>query len=190
MGMTVTRRKDTQTPRVIMHKIADIRGGVSVATADLTQDWLAEGTPLSAPVDGICHVVKVAKVQANATNSATEINVYKGHNLKVGDNVFAVAGGKAYAITAIDTSAAGYDTVTVGTTLGVALTKDVSFIMQAAASGASGATFKYAPVAVVGTGKPVVAGNNLDTDAWVIGVTQGNDLPDAVHSALKGIVNL
>lgn len=188
--MTVTRRKDSQTPRVIMHKIADIRGGVSVNTAELTQDWLAEGTPLSAPVNGICHVVKVAKVQANASNSATDIQIYKGHNFKVGDIVFAVASGKAYAITAIDTSAAGYDVITVGTTLGVALTKDESYIMQAAASGASGAAFKYAPVAIVGTGKPVVAGNNLDTDAWVVGVTLGNDLPEAVKSALKGIVNL
>ena len=30
MSMTVTRRKDTRTPRVLMHKVADIRGGVSV----------------------------------------------------------------------------------------------------------------------------------------------------------------
>lgn len=190
MGMTVKRSKETRLVRVIMHRIADIRGGVSVVTSELTQDFIAEGTPLSLPdSNGMCHVVKFAKVKANATNSATEIKVYKGHNFKVGDVVMAAENGKAYAITAIDTTNSGYDTITVGTTLGVALTADTSYIFQAAEAGASGAALKHEPATIVGTGRPVEANSNVDTDAWLFAVTKGNELPSLIAGKLKGIIN-
>ena len=64
--MTVTRRKDTRTPRVFMHKTADIRGGVSVKVSELGGDFLNEGAVLSAPDNGICHVVKIAVLSAEA----------------------------------------------------------------------------------------------------------------------------
>lgn len=188
MAMTVTRKKDTKTKRVFMHKIADIRGGVSVNVSELTQDYLPEGTILSEPVNGICHVVKVAVLQADATNSATDYKVLKGHNFKVGDVIMLSTGAKAYAITAITTTNSAYDTFTVGTTLGAAASAG-AFLMEAAEAGASGSAFKYAPLALSGTGKVVEAGKNIDVDAWVIGVTKGNPLPAAVASVLKGIIN-
>lgn len=188
--MTVQKRKDSRLPKVFEHKVADIRGGVSVATEDLNVDYLAEGRPLSAPdSNGICHVVKYAKVQANATDSATKIKVYKGHDFKVSDVVFAAENGAAYAITAIDTSNAAYDELTVGTTLGAALTKDTSYLFQGAAAGASGAALKYEPLTLVGTGKPVIANDNINTDAWMIGTTKGNSLPALIAGKLKGIIN-
>ena len=90
--MTVTRRKDTRTPRVFMHKTADIRGGVSVKVSELGGDFLNEGAVLSAPDNGICHVVKIAVLSAEATTAATDIKVNKGHNFKVGDFVMADEG--------------------------------------------------------------------------------------------------
>ena len=189
MAMTVTKRKDSNLPRVFVHKVADVRGGVSVAIADLNVDFLSEGRVVSAPVSGVSHVVKYAKVQANATDTAVKIKVYKGHDFKVDDVICAAENGAAYAITAIATSNAAYDEITIGTTLGVALSKDTSFIYHAAESGASGAALKYEPLALVGTGKPVVSGHNIDTDAWVIGVTKGNALPSLIASKLKGIIN-
>ena len=186
--MTVTRRKDTKTPRVFMHKIADIRGGVSVNVSELGCDYLPEGTVLSAPVDGVCHVVKRAKLTAAATNSDTSYKVAKGHPFKVGDVIMLATSAKAYAITAIDGSNSGYDTLTVGTTLGAAANIGDQ-LMQAAAAGASGSALKYAPFSLTGTGKPVVQGTNLNVDAWVIGVTKGNALPSAIASVLKGIIN-
>ena len=42
MSMTVKRRKDTNTPRVFMHRVADIRGGVSVNVSELDCDYLPE----------------------------------------------------------------------------------------------------------------------------------------------------
>lgn len=188
MSMTVKRRKDTRTPRVFMHKIADIRGGVSVNVTELGCDYLPEGSVLSAPVDGVCHVVKRAKLTADATNADTSYKVAKGHPFKVGDVIMLNTGAKAYAITGIDTSNSAYDTITVGTTLGAAASIGDQ-LMQAAAAGASGSAFKYTPFALTGTGKPVIAGQNMDMDAWVIGVTKGNPLPAAIASVLKGIIN-
>lgn len=190
MGMTVRRRKDTRTPRVFMHKVADIRGGVSVKVSELGGDWLPEGAVLSAPdAGGICHVVKIAVVAAVVEESGTAIKVKKLHNFKVGDYVMAGEGGVAYAITAIDTAGSkDYDTLTVGTTLGALSQGD--FLMEAAAeSSTTTSALKHVPLALVGTGKPVIEGTNLDTDAWVIGVTKGNPLPQCVAEHLKGIIN-
>lgn len=86
-------------------------------------------------------VVKVARVYENATNVATSIKVYKGSHFKVGDYAALTVGGAAYAITVIDTSNAAYDTWTVGTTLGVALTADTSILFQSSATGASAAAY-------------------------------------------------
>lgn len=190
MGMTVRRRKDTRTPRVFMHKVADIRGGVSVKVSELGGDWLPEGAVLSAPdAGGICHVVKIAVVAARVEEGGTAIKVKKLHNFKVGDYVMAGEGGVAYAITAIDTAGSkDYDTLTVGTTLGALSQGD--FLMEAAAeSSTTTSALKHVPLALVGTGKPVIEGTNLDTDAWVIGVTKGNPLPQCVAEHLKGIIN-
>jgi hypothetical protein len=188
MSMTVTRRKDSRTKKVFMHKIADVRGGVSVNVSELTQDYLPEGSILSEPVSGVCHVVKTAVLQADATNSDTSYKVLKGHNFKVGDVIMLATSAKAYAITGITTTNSAYDTLTVGTTLGLAASAG-AFLMEAAEAGASGSAFKYTPFALSGTGKPVEANKNMDMDAWLIGVTKGNPLPSAVASILKGIIN-
>lgn len=188
MSMTVQRRKDTRTPRVFMHKVADIRGGVSVKISELGGDYLREGAVLSAPDNGICHVVKVAEVVAEVGASDTNIKVKKLHNFKVGDFVMTAEGGLAYAITAIDDSGKDYDTITVGTTL-QAIAKGGFLIEAAAVSASNTSKLKYTPLSLVGTGKPVVSGQNLDTDAWLIGVTKGNPLPECVAKYLTGIIN-
>lgn len=189
MGMTVQRRKDVKTPRVIQHKVADSRGGVSVKVSELGGDFLREGAVLSAPDNGICHVVKVAEVVAEAGASDTAIKVKKLHNFKAGDYVMAEEGGKAYAITAIDTEGSkSYDTITVGTTLGAKTTG--GFLVEAKAEAAeSGAALKYTPFSIVGTGKVIDPKSNLDTDAWLFAMTKGNPLPECVAKHLKGIIN-
>lgn len=186
--MTVTRRKDTRTPRVFMHKTADIRGGVSVKVSELGGDFLNEGAVLSAPDNGICHVVKIAVLSEEASETATDIKVNKGHNFKVGDFIMADGGGKAYAITSITTTEKTHDTIRVKTTLGVTIEKG-GFIIEAAAESAAASKLKYTPLSLVGTGKPIVQNSNLDTDAWLIGVTKGNPLPECVMKHLKGIIN-
>ena len=98
-------------------------------------------------------------------------------------------GGKAYAITSITTTEKTHDTIKVGTTLGVKIEKG-GFIIEAAAESAEKTSkLKYTPLSLVGTGKPIVQNSNLDTDAWLIGVTKGYPLPECVMKHLKGIIN-
>lgn len=187
--MTVQRRKDSRLPHVFMHKVADIRGGVSVKSSELGGDFLHEGAVVSAPDNGICHVVKFAQVVEDVGASVKAIKVRKGHNFVKGDIVMANEGGLAYAITDIDTATSKeHDTVTVGTALG-AISKGGFIVEAKAESAATESALKYAPLAVVGTGKPVQPNSNIDTDAWLIGVTKNNPLPACVAKHLPGIIN-
>lgn len=189
MAMTVSRRRESQTPRVFMHKVADIRGGVSVNVKELGGDFLREGSVLSEPKDGICHVVKFAVLTEEANGTATTFKVKKGHNFKVGDFVMAKEGAKAYPISKIADTEKTYDTITISTSLGEVVKKG-SFIIEAKAESASNSSaLKFVPLSLSGTGKPVVQGHNFDTDAWLIGVTKGNPLPECIAKHLKGIIN-
>ena len=190
MSMTVKRRKDNRTPRVIMHRIADIRGGVSVKVSELGGDFLQEGAVLSAADEkGICHVVKIAQVTADVGASEKTIKVKKSHNFAKGDFIMTNVSGVAYDITAIDTEGSKtYDTITVSTTLG-AISQGGFIIEAAAKSTSTTSALKYVPQSINGTGKPFMANSNLDTDAWLIAVTKGNPLPDFITAYLKGIVN-
>lgn len=190
MAMTVQRRKDTKVPRVFMHKVADIRGGVSVKTSELGGDYLHEGAVLSAADNGICHVVKIADVVEQAETAATTIKVKKGHNFVIGNIVMANEGKKAYEITGIDTSGSKtFDTITIKTALGEIIPIGGFLIEAKAESTTTTSTLKYVPQSMVGTGKPIASGQNIDTDAWVIGVTKGRSLPECIAKHLKCIVN-
>lgn len=192
MSMTVKKRRDDLTPHVFIHKTADIRGGVSVVASELGGNYLREGAILSAPVNGITHVVKIAEVITEVSAADKTIKVSKFHNFKVGDIVMIEPGGKAYSITAIDETNKKYDTITVDTALGaIALG---GFIVEAAAE-ATGAensksALKYEPQSVNGSGKLFDTNSNINTDAWVIGVTRNNPVPSFINDKLKGIINL
>lgn len=192
MSMTVKKRRDDLTPHVFLHKIADIRGGVSVTASDLGGDYLREGAILSAPVNGITHVVKTAEVISEVAAADKTIKVSKFHNFKVGDIVMTAIGGIAHKITAIDETNKKYDTLTVNTALGtIALG---GFLVEAAAE-ATGAddsksALKYEPQSVNGTGKPFDPKSNINTDAWVIGVTRNNPVPGFLTGMMKGIINI
>lgn len=190
MAMTVKRRKDTSVKRVFQHRVADIRGGVGVKTSDLGGEYLFEGTPLGAAENGLCGVVKYAKVVTAVTATATTIEVEKGHHFKVGNFVSSDEKAKAYAITAIDKTNTAKDIITVGTTLGVAIAVG-GFIVEAAAE-ATGNTsaLKVTPQSLNGTGQPVKPNDNIFTDAWLIGTTLGNKLPDCIANKLTGIINI
>jgi len=189
MTMTVKRRKDTSVKKVFEHRIADIRGGVGVKTSNLGGDFLFEGTPLGAITGGICEVVKVAKVVDAATATAVTYNVEKGSHFKVGEFVMNAEGAKAYAITAIDKTNASKDTITVATTLGVAIPAG-AFLMEAAAE-ATGTQSKLRvePQSLNGTNYPVDQKDNIITDAILIGTTVNNAIPELILNKLKGIIN-
>ena len=191
MSMTVTRRKDTRTPRVLMHKIADIRGGVSVNTAELGGDFLNEGSVLSTPIDGICHVIKIAVVAAEVQSSEKTIKVNKGHNFKVGDFVLFNENAVAAKITKIDDATSKEsDELTISEALGaIAVGGAIAEAKEASSATDNKSALKYQPLAITGTGKPVEKKTNIDVDAWLIGVTKGNVMPACVSKHLTGIIN-
>lgn len=190
MAMTVKRKKEDSVKKVIQHRIADIRGGVGVKTSELGGDYLFEGTPLGAPVNGLVSVVKLARLVTQAANNATDYEVAKGHHFKVGDPVMSAEGAKAYAITAIDkTSNTAKDVITIGTTLGVVVPVGGYLMEAAAVTSGSDSALKVTPQSLNGTNQPVAAKENIFTDAWLIAVTK-DTLPTAVLSKLKGIVQI
>lgn len=188
--LKIDRKKDNRVIRAFTHKVADIPNGITVFADDLTQKVLHEGTPVGKDENGLYHVVKVAVLTDDAVNSATTYTVKKGHNFKVGDVLMLAPGGAAYAITAIATNSVGSkDDLTVGTTLGVAAKAGDSLYL-AAKAGASGAAFKYAPVALVGESYDVDALSNHIVNAWTIGQIRESNIPPIgaeVKAKLTGI---
>lgn len=186
--MTVTKRKDVRTPHVIMHKVADVRGGVSINTAELGGDYIREGAVLDI-WNGICHVVKTAELVAGVDNSGKDLKVKKYHNFKAGDVVMFKDGGIASKITKI-VEGKDYDTLTLDAKLEdeIGIGHCIAEAKQKQAE--SGAALRYVPQAIVGTGKTFGPGVNVDTDAWVVAVTNGNRIPSFVYEKLKGIVEL
>jgi len=189
--LKIDRKKDNRVIRAFTHKLADIPNGITVSAADLTQKVLHEGTPVGKDENGLYHVVKVAVLSADATNTATAYTVKKGHNFKVGDVVMLATGSKAYTITEIATNAddATSDDLTVDTTLGTAAKAGDSLYL-AAKAGASGSAFKYAPVALVGESYDVDALSNHIVNAWTIGQIRESNIPPIgaeVKAKLTGI---
>lgn len=189
--LKIDRKKDNRVIRAFTHKLADIPNGITVSAADLTQKVLHEGTPVGKDENGLYHVVKVAVLSANATNTATAYTVKKGHNFKVGDVVMLATGSEAYTITEIATNAddATSDDLTVDTTLGRAAKAGDSLYL-AAKAGDSGSAFKYAPVALVGESYDVDELSNHIVNAWTIGQIRESNIPPIgaeVKAKLTGI---
>lgn len=180
------KQTESRLPVVFDTKLEDIPGGVTVASSDLVQKVVKAGTPIGKDGNGLYHVVKVAKLQADAANDATTYKVLKGHNFKVGDFITAKEAGKAYAITAIDTSNAEYDQFTVGTTLGIALTAaSGAYLMEASAQATTDASvLKYQPVGLIGTTYDVVETQNHMVDCVVRGSVR-EAVIDPIGPAIK-----
>lgn len=186
MSLKIERGKDNRVVKCILHRTADIPGGVTVSVAGLGGSALFEGTPLAKGDNGLFVVVKTAQILTAATQTDTTYEVAKGHHFKVGD-YFATAECDGQLITAIDKTDASKDVITVGTTLG----EDVAAGTCAFESNGSSKTLKNVPVAIAGSNCDVEAGDNLFVDAWVIGVVRKGNAPiinDAIAEALRNIV--
>lgn len=112
----ITKTSDKQTKKVIVNRISDVPGGISLDLSNLVAGkTVVEGSALSAPTSGKRSICKQAKVLAGSTPTA--INVESASNqFKVGDFIGTKVGGKAYAISAI-TTLNGVDTIAVGTAI-------------------------------------------------------------------------
>lgn len=186
MGLRIDRKKDSRAVKCILHRVADIPGGVTVKAASLGGTGLFEGTPLGAGPDGLFEVCKTVQVITEANEAATTYEVAKGHHFKVGDR-FTTDDCDGQLITAIDKADLAKDVITVEATLGATVKAGTC----AFESGGADRTLKVTPVAIAGSNEDVKDGDNLFVSAWVIGVVRGAVAPAAgaaIKSALKGIV--
>lgn len=160
MSLKIDRKKDTRTARALTHNLADIPNGVTVSAADLVAGGiLPEGGYIGVDEAGLYHLIKTAKLTELASKTATTYKVAKGHHFKPGDIIASDAGAQSQAITSIDSASdPTFDTITVGTTLGVDLAAGAALVQVAAVAAKS--AYKYAPKAVLGDAYPVEALSN------------------------------
>ncbi len=191
MGLTIKRKEDKRVVHACTHNLADIPNGVTVKSAELVSgSILKEGTAIGKGSDGLYHVEKTALVVEAVAASGTSVKIAKGSHFKVGDFVMSAVNGKAYAITAIDTTNATYDTVTIGTAIGE-IAKDAIIMLADGEHASSGAAFKFAPKALTGDSYDVEALSNHLVSAVTIGQFKESVIPpinDAILGELKGIV--
>jgi hypothetical protein len=191
--MQISKSSETKVNPCILRVMADIPGGVLLMASSLKAGTTEIGAGTLIGEDssnaGQYHVVKTAKLQADATNSATDYRVKKGHQFKVGNVLTTkdVTNCKAFAITAITTTEADYDTLSVGTTLGVAMTaaNGVVFVEAAAEKTDGTAVPKYTPKAVTIDTVEIKSNGNHFVAAMIFGVVKESLLPFPVNSDLK-----
>ena len=82
MSLTIKRQKDNRVVKCILHRVADIPGGVTVHVANLGGSALFEGTPLAKGTNGMYEVCKTAQIITAATNTATTYEVVKAQGEK------------------------------------------------------------------------------------------------------------
>ena len=160
-------------------------GGLTLAIADLVEDVIYAGTPIG--VDSstkLGHIVKCAEMQATATDSATDYRVIKGHHFKVGDHICSAEGAKAQTILTITTTETDYDTITVGTTLGVEVADGAWLYQSASASQSTGSDLKYDPIGLIGEDHDVTSGDNILCSVVVRGSVIKDNLAPAVGTVI------
>lgn len=187
--MQIYKQTEARQSNAFITKLEVIVGGGTIAAKDLNQPIVNEGTPVGVDANGLYHVVKTAKLVSVVANTATDYPVAKGHNFKVGDFLAQKTGGKAYAITAIDTTAEDKDILTVGTTLGLAGAVGDVLIQAKAESATTTSALKYAPVGLVGTSFDVIAGSNHTSDIVVRGSVKAS-LISPLSAEIKALMPL
>lgn len=188
-GMGITRTPTKSGIPVYQGTAKDIQllqGGCLLNTTGLTAgNIIPAGTPVVYDeVTRVASILHNARAQANAGASAVNYPVEKGHSLVVGDYLASGAvGGKAFAITAIDTSNASFDTITVGTTIGAVTAGDLLF-----ASTATGATASALPAINGLTYDEVIVSSNISLSVVIRGTVYARRVPwSAAIEALSGL---
>lgn len=166
------------------------QGGFTLDTTGLTIGaLLPAGTPMGFDeATRLARPVLAATLTADATNSAVTYQVKKGHGLAVGQFIARSVGGVAHTITAIDTSNAAYDVITVDTTLGVAISSGQS-VFQSSAAGTTAGAFIVTPKGLLYEDEIVAAG--LTLSVVMDGVVYARRIPGyiaALEAALPNII--
>lgn len=187
MGLSIKRTEKSSTIPVWQGQGKDIQlaqGGFLLVTTGLTDGYIVPaGTPLVYDEAARTASVLVTGVAyAAAGGTATDYQVKKGHAFKVGDYLASgAAGGKAYAITAIDTSNADYDVLTVGTTIGAVAQDAVVY-----ASTATGATASAYPAINARSYEDVKVEEGASISAVIRGTVYARRVPNS--TVIEGLL--
>jgi len=167
-----------------------VTGGFTLFVTPLTTgDTIKAGTIMGYDESTrIAKVVKQAILYEAEADSETGYKVLKGHQFKVGEFIALVTSGIAYAITAITTTETTYDTITVGTTLGVAgAAGDVMFEAAAEATSNTSA-FLVTPKGILKN--DVVVATNVEVNLVTRGIVYARRLPTGAHSTVRTALKL
>lgn len=190
MSLQIVRTDGLSGQEVFQKILEDVPGGGTLKITELkaATTWLNKGAPVQyLESTRVVNLVKTALLQANATDTAVVYRVEKNHEFKVGDYLAVTVGAKAYAITEINTSNAAYDILTVGTTLGEALTAaDVVVLFESGATGASAAAYKYTANGILRSGVKIDQANTAATAVAIVtrGTVYQRRLPFSLTAAI------
>jgi hypothetical protein len=190
--LRIKRENDSRVIKAIVHRIADIAGGVTVSIADLGGSALLEGTPICVGSNGLYNVMKTGKV-VTEYSSGTSLEIAKNSHFKVGDKIANEAGTVAAEITAIVKTNASKDVLTLSGALGATLVVGTKLVLcttatvnhggvvQGAVSATDATTFNVDKGHTIAIGD-YVAGSGADpmTGKLVTNIDRGKDLYDTI----------
>lgn len=167
MALKIERKSDSRVIKAILHRIADIPGGVTINVADLGGSLLQEGTPICVGSNGMYNVLKTAKVVTEYVNG-TSLEIAKGHHFKVGDKIANEAGTMYANITAIDkTTNADKDVLTLTAQFAAGMAVGTKLILATVVTNATHTGVAYAqaenntPTVLVKKGHSLVVGDYI-----------------------------
>jgi len=184
MGLKLVKTETSGRIPVIIKGLEVATGGFKLVTTGLPANQLVPvGTPISCNEETRQAVVlKSAVLASNVTDVAVEYPVKKGHFFIVGEHTGAVEGGTAYTITAIDTTNAEYDIITLGTTLGVAMSEG-EILFKSTAAGPTAAELHAVPTGLLW--ETVKIEDNVSLSSLIRGTVYAKRIANGVHSAVR-----
>lgn len=184
--MQVKRTTESEGVIAFASKLEDRQGGGTLSVAAHADGAVIKaGTCVYKDSDGLFCPIKSAAIQANATNSATEIRVEKGSHAVVGEH-FGFVGDVSKTITAIDTDNASYDEWTLNATLGVVLTAG-QVLTQVSAAAADNAALIDNPDGMTGFDVEVAEGDNHPVQIVMKGTAIESNIPP-IHATVKALL--
>lgn len=183
MSLQITKTTETLQKPVFVEVLEVKAGGAVVKGSVLGGEKVYPGTPIL--LNNSEYVVhKTVLLADDVADDANEIPVDKNHHFKVGDSCYPYGSSAAavQTITAIDKDSSDeYDTITIGTTFGVALTED-DILYQASSVSDSEGVIPGTPYGYALTGFDVEEGGN-HTDSIVVRgtLTEANAPPIVPH---------
>ena len=151
------------TSGLFMHTLADLTGGVTIASTFLGGAYLYAGTPIGKGSDGSYEVEKIAYTLYITPTASKELKVAEGHHFLAGNNIAA-----GQRIAAVNKQHAEYDTLTLEQAFAVDIPKDTPLF----ASEGHNKIPKVAPVALIAHTTLVPREGDLYCAAWLIGVVK------------------